>query len=74
MFGLGLPEVIIIALAVAIFFFGGKKIVELSRSMGRVSGEFKKGKMDIERELRESEGAAMHDATIEKKEVGTDGK
>ncbi len=66
MFGLGLPEVIIIALAVAIFFFGGKKIVELSRSMGRVSGEFKKGKMDIERELRESEGAVMHDATVEK--------
>lgn len=74
MFGLGLPEVIIIALAVAIFFFGGKKIVELSRSMGRVSGEFKKGKMDIERELRESEGAVMHEAAVEKKETNTERK
>ncbi len=74
MFGLGLPEVVIIALAVAVFFFGGKKIVELSRSMGRVSGEFKKGKMDIERELRESEGAVMHDATVEKSQSNTDAK
>ncbi|MCC7500428.1 twin-arginine translocase TatA/TatE family subunit [Candidatus Nomurabacteria bacterium] len=55
MFGIGLPEAIIIALGVGILFFGGGKIVELARSMGRVSGEFKKGKQDIERELRSDE-------------------
>ena len=57
MFGLGLPEIIIIALAVGVLFFGGKKITELARSMGRVSGEFKKGKQDIEEELKNLEGA-----------------
>jgi len=52
MFGLGLPEIIVILLAIGILLFGGKKIVELARSMGRVSGEFKKGKQEIERELK----------------------
>lgn len=53
MFGLGLPEIIVIALALGILLFGGKKITELSRSVGRASGEFKKGKQEVERELRE---------------------
>jgi sec-independent protein translocase protein TatA len=52
MFGLGLPEIIIILLAIGILLFGGSKIVEIARSLGRVSGEFKKGKQDIERELK----------------------
>lgn len=58
MFGLGIPEIILILLAVGILFFGSKKILELSRSMGRVSGEFKKGRSDIEKEIKEgmSEG------------------
>ena len=54
MFGLGLPEVIIIVAAVIILFFGGKKMSEFARGVGRVSGEFKKGKMEIEEELREN--------------------
>lgn len=52
MFGLGLPEIAIIALAVGILFFGGKKITELARSMGRASGEFKKGRKEVEEELK----------------------
>jgi sec-independent protein translocase protein TatA len=54
MFGLGLPEVVIILLVVVILFFGGKKISELARGMGRFTGEFKKGKMEIEKELEEA--------------------
>lgn len=64
MFGIGIPELIIVALAVAIFFFGGKKITELSRSVGRMSGEFKKGKREIEKELKEGE----EEAATQKKE------
>ena len=55
MFGLGIPEIILIALAVGILFFGSKKILDLSRAAGRMSGEFKKGKQDIEKELKMGE-------------------
>lgn len=55
MFGLGLPEIIIILIAVVILFFGGKKLTELARGMGKFTGEFKKGRMDIEREIKEAE-------------------
>lgn len=55
MFGIGIPELILIALAVGILFFGSGKILDFSRSLGRISGEFKKGKQDIERELKDSE-------------------
>jgi len=54
--GLGIPEVVIIIVAVAVLLFGGKKVVELARGMGRASGEFKKAKMDVERELKQEEG------------------
>lgn len=59
MFGIGPTELVLIALAVGILFFGSGKIIELSRSLGRVSGEFKKGKAEVEKELRASESDAM---------------
>lgn len=52
MFGLGTPEIIVIVLVVVVLFFGGGKIGEFSRSLGRMLGEFKKGKRDIEEELK----------------------
>lgn len=55
MFGLGIPEIIVIVLAVGILLFGSKKIVELARSMGRFTGEFKKGKREVEAEIRRAE-------------------
>ena len=42
MFGLGATELLII-LAVIFFFFGAKKIPELSRGLGWVVRNFKKG-------------------------------
>lgn len=56
MFGLGLPEITIIIVALVVLFFGGKKVNELARGVGRFSGEYKKGKMEIEKELKDMGG------------------
>ena len=53
MFGLGLPEIAIIALVFVLLFGGGKKLEELGRSLGRFTGEFKKGQLDVEKEIAE---------------------
>ncbi len=53
--GLGIPEIVLIIIAIAVLLFGGKKITELARSMGRASGEFKKAKHEVDRELKEEE-------------------
>ncbi|OHA15772.1 MAG: hypothetical protein A3A10_00010 [Candidatus Tagabacteria bacterium RIFCSPLOWO2_01_FULL_42_9] len=54
MFGLGLPEIAIILIVLAIFFFGGEKISELARGLGRFTGEFKKGKAEMEKEIKKA--------------------
>jgi len=48
---LGINEMVIIVLAIVLLLVGSKKIPELARAMGRALGEFKRGKMEIEREL-----------------------
>lgn len=52
MFGLGTPEIILIVLAV-VLLFGGKKIPELMRGIGRGIREFNAAKNNIETEIRE---------------------
>lgn len=42
-----------IIIVVAVIIFGGtKKIPEMARNLGKASGEFKKGQMEIENELK----------------------
>ncbi len=50
---MGFTELAIIVVVLVILFFGGKKISELSRSAGRAVSEFKKGKMEAEKELKD---------------------
>jgi len=51
LFALGMPEILLIAL-VALLFFGGKKIPELMRGLGKGVSEFKKGVKDIEDDIK----------------------
>lgn len=55
MFGLGLPEIVIILIVVAIFFVDGDKLAEISRGLGRFTGEFKKGKEGFEGEVNKGD-------------------
>lgn len=59
MFGLGPSEIIIISIVVVFFFFGGEKMGELAKGIGRFTGEFKKGKAEIEEEIMKVEEEIM---------------
>jgi len=48
---LGITEVIIILVAFGLLFFGDKKIGGLGKALGRFTGEYKKGKMEVDKEL-----------------------
>jgi len=72
MFGLGMPEIIVILIAVGILLFGSKKIVEVARSLGRFSGEFKKGKQEVDRELKEvAQDSVLEGMSVKNTDAGT---
>lgn len=50
-FGLGMQEILIIALIV-LLLFGGKKIPELMKGLGKGVKSFKDGMKDVEGELK----------------------
>jgi sec-independent protein translocase protein TatA len=54
LFSLGMPEILLIALVV-LLVFGGKKIPELMRGLGKGVNEFKKGMKDVETELKKED-------------------
>ncbi|MDP2841759.1 MAG: twin-arginine translocase TatA/TatE family subunit [Candidatus Methanoperedens sp.] len=49
------PMEIALVVVVIIILFGAAKIPELARSLGKATGEFKKGQKEIERELTDIE-------------------
>lgn len=51
LFSFGAPEVILIALVV-LLIFGGKKIPELMRGLGKGVTSFKKGLKDVDNEIK----------------------
>lgn len=51
MFGLGTQELLII-LVLILVLFGGKKLPELSRGIGKSIGEIKKGLEEVENETK----------------------
>ncbi len=49
---------LIIAVVAGILFYGSSKIPQLARSLGRSVGEFKKGRIEVERELKADQANA----------------
>ena len=49
---IGLPEVLLIALVV-LLLFGGKKIPELMRGLGKGVKSFKEGMKDVENDVKD---------------------
>ena len=52
-----LDDWLIIAIVVAILFYGSTKIPQLAHALGRSLGEFKKGRAEVEREIRAEQTA-----------------
>jgi TatA/E family protein of Tat protein translocase len=50
MFGIGMPEVLLI-LAVALIVIGPKKLPDLAKSLGRAIGEFKKATSEFKQSI-----------------------
>ncbi len=46
MFGMGMPEILLI-LAIALIVIGPKKLPDIAKSLGRAMGEFKKATNDL---------------------------
>ena len=48
---------VIIAIVVAVLFYGSSKIPQLAHALGRSFGEFKRGRAEVERQIK-AEAAA----------------
>ncbi len=72
MFGLGLPEILVI-FVIALIVFGPKKLPDLGRSIGRAMAEFKKASDEfqetVKAEMKEVEKTVQVD---EIKKIGQD--
>ena len=62
-FGMPGGSEVILILFIILLLFGAKKLPELSRSLGKSLGEFKKGKEDLEKEIRDIQND-VHDQVI----------
>ena len=68
-FGMPGGSEVILILFIILLLFGAKKLPELSRSLGKSLGEFKKGKEDLEKEIRDIKNDVQDQVIKEEPEV-----
>ena len=80
MFGMGMPEILLI-LGIALIVIGPKKLPDLAKSLGRAMGEFKKATTDLKESMQiDSELTNVKNAfdemnsDVDKKEKLSNGK
>ncbi|MCW7754984.1 twin-arginine translocase TatA/TatE family subunit [Desulfobotulus sp. H1] len=71
MFGLGMPEILVI-LAVALIVIGPKKLPDLARSLGKAFGEFKTASRDFKDALNAEADPAKKPQAIDAPEKNKD--
>ncbi len=47
------PELIILVVVIGVLIFGAKKIPQLAKTFGKAKGEFEKGKIEADKELKD---------------------
>ena len=67
LFSLGMPEIVIIALVV-LLLFGGKKIPEMMKGLGKGVKSFKEGMNELDSVDEQPSSKGKEDAEQEKKE------
>ncbi len=67
---IGSTEIIILVVVIGVLIFGAKKIPELAKTFGKAKGEFEKGKIQGEKELKDLKGEI--DNVTKDKEVKSD--
>jgi len=64
------PELIILVIVIGVLIFGVKKIPQLAKTFGKAKGEFEKGKIEADKELKDFKGEI--DNITKDKEVKSD--
>ena len=67
---LGSNKIIILVVVIGVLIFGAKKIPELAKTFGKAKGEFEKGKIEGDKELKDFKGKI--DESPKDKEVKSD--
>ncbi len=50
---IGSTEIIVLVVVIGVLIFGAKKIPQLAKTFGKAKGEFEKGKIEADKELKD---------------------